>query len=245
MKRLMVFGGTSTLAREVCNLAAIDLDLIFLVGRNQKKLDFISKGMEKKYGTEVKWKVLDFVDYDSHDDFIKALINSYNIDTIMLSYGIVGDQEAMEGELDQVRNLFELNSLSTVSLVRSSLKHLKEKDYESSIVVVTSVAGDRGRAGNYYYGASKAYVSVFLSGLRSRFGGAKVNILDIKAGPFVSPMSSGFRNRWLVSDPCIVAKDILRAIKRKKGQIYTPFFWRMIMLIIRSLPIWVFKRISF
>jgi short-subunit dehydrogenase len=105
-----------------------------------------------------------------------------------------------------------------------------------TIAVVTSVAGDRGRQSNYVYGAAKGGVSRFLEGLRHRLHQAGVKVIDIKPGFVDTPMTAAFRKGPLWVGPEQVAKDIERALDRNRADVYTPWFWRWIMLAVRALP---------
>ncbi|MFV2002586.1 MAG: SDR family NAD(P)-dependent oxidoreductase, partial [Paracoccaceae bacterium] len=113
-----------------------------------------------------------------------------------------------------------------------------------SVVGIGSVAGDRGRVGNYIYGAAKAGFHTCLSGLRVRLARAGVHVLLVKPGFVDTAMTWGLDGMFLVATPQKVAADIMRAVDKRKNVIYTPFFWRYIMLIIRSIPEAVFKKLS-
>ena len=107
------------------------------------------------------------------------------------------------------------------------------------------MAGDRGRPSNYVYGTAKAAVTTFCEGLRARLFKSNVKVLTIKPGFVNTPMTAGLALPGpLVASPERVATDIVRAVERGKDSIYTPWFWAEIMLVIRSLPGFVFKRIS-
>jgi short-subunit dehydrogenase len=113
-----------------------------------------------------------------------------------------------------------------------------------NVVGVSSVAGDRGRLGNYVYGSAKAGFTAYLSGLRNRLGRKGVHVMTVKPGPVDTAMTWGIEGMFLVAPPEKVAKDILKAVRKRKDVIYTPFFWRYIMLIIRHVPERIFKKMS-
>ncbi len=112
--------------------------------------------------------------------------------------------------------------------------------------VITSVAGDRGRASNFIYGSAKAGLQAYLSGLRAKLFSQGIHVLDIRPG-FVSTAMTAHLNRSgpLWASPDKVARDILKAFERRCDVLYTPGFWRLIMLVIRALPGAVFKRLKF
>jgi decaprenylphospho-beta-D-erythro-pentofuranosid-2-ulose 2-reductase len=107
------------------------------------------------------------------------------------------------------------------------------------------VAGDRGRATNYAYGAAKGALEIFMSGLRQRLHPSGVQVLLVKPGFVDTPMTADFPKGPLWASPERVAQDIVRAMAKGRSVIYTPWFWRWIMLIIRHLPERLFVRLRF
>jgi len=113
-----------------------------------------------------------------------------------------------------------------------------------TVVGVGSVAGDRGRIGNYVYGSAKAGFHTYLSGLRNRLNRSGGHVVTVKPGFVDTGMTWGIEGMFLVAPPEKVAEDILKAVAKKKNTIYTPFFWRYIMLIITHIPEFIFKKLS-
>jgi len=113
-----------------------------------------------------------------------------------------------------------------------------------AIVGVGSVAGDRGRLGNYVYGAAKAAFHTYLSGLRNRLGRSGVQVLTVKPGFVDTAMTWGLPGMFLVASPEAVARAILKGVRRRRSVIYAPFFWRWIMLIIRAIPEPIFRKLK-
>jgi len=113
-----------------------------------------------------------------------------------------------------------------------------------TVVGVGSVAGDRGRIGNYVYGAAKAGFHTYLSGLRNRLTRSGGHVVTVKPGFVDTAMTWGLEGMFLVAPPEKVASDILKAVRKRRNVIYTPFFWRWIMLIIRLIPEPIFKKLS-
>jgi len=112
------------------------------------------------------------------------------------------------------------------------------------IAVVSSVAGDRGRRSNYVYGAAKAAVSAFTSGLRQRLYSKGVSVVTIKPGFVNTPMTAAFNKGALWAAPETVASAIVRAMDRGASIIYTPWFWRPIMWLVKAVPETIFRRLK-
>jgi decaprenylphospho-beta-D-erythro-pentofuranosid-2-ulose 2-reductase len=124
------------------------------------------------------------------------------------------------------------------------LANLFEKQSQGVIAVLTSVAGDRGRASNYVYGASKAAVSTFVSGLRVRLASHGVSVVDIKPGPIETAMTAHMKKGLLFSKPNKIAPLIVRAMDKNLAVSYVPGIWCWIMSVIRNLPDFVFKKLK-
>ena len=132
--------------------------------------------------------------------------------------------------------------LATAAALALSKKDSSEKT-KGRIVIVTSVAGDRGRQSNYAYGSAKAALSTFASGLRNRFCKQGVHVMTVKPGFIDTPMT------WSMSSPLVASREfvagkIIDAMEKEKDVIYVPFFWRFIMLIIIHIPEKIFKKLS-
>jgi short-subunit dehydrogenase len=114
-----------------------------------------------------------------------------------------------------------------------------------SLVLIGSVAGDRGRKSNYVYGAAKGLVARYAEGLQHRFAGTGVKVILIKPGPTDTPMTAHLARKGARLAPVEgVAADILDAIDHGRSVAYVPAKWRLIMLVIRHLPRFLFNRLN-
>jgi len=112
------------------------------------------------------------------------------------------------------------------------------------ICAVSSVAGDRGRQSNYLYGSTKAALSTYLQGLRNRLARSGVRVVTVKPGFVDTAMTFGRPGMFLVASPQRVGRDVFRAVRRGRCEVYTPWFWRGIMAAIKAIPEPVFKRMK-
>jgi decaprenylphospho-beta-D-erythro-pentofuranosid-2-ulose 2-reductase len=184
-------------------------------------------------------------DFDAHRPMLDACLATLGgIDVALIAHGTLADQKACEQDVATALRELSTNGLSVIALL-TPLANLMEAAKSGTIAVISSVAGDRGRPSNYVYGTAKAAVTTFCDGLRARLYKSGVHVLNIKPGFVDTPMTAGMPLPGpLVAKPERVAADIVRAVDRKKDAIYTPWFWSGIMLIIRSIPGFVFKRLS-
>jgi short-subunit dehydrogenase len=138
-----------------------------------------------------------------------------------------------------------VNLTSVASLAEAFANDLAQSPERGWIAVISSVAGDRGRQSNYAYGASKAGLSAYLEGLRNRMFRLGVHVLTVKPGLVDTPMIAERieRHSRLVASPEHVARAIDRGIRHRRNVIYTPWYWRIVMAVVRALPEPIFKRL--
>jgi len=159
----------------------------------------------------------------------------------LIAHGTLPDQGACDGSVALSLQEFATNGTSTIALSAALAQRLRAG---TTLAVISSVAGDRGRASNYLYGSAKAAVSTYLSGLGQRLRPAGINVVTIKPGFVDTPMTASFKKGALWAKPGAVASGIVRAIERRQAVAYLPAFWWAIMFIIKSIPEFVFRRIK-
>ena len=186
------------------------------------------------------------MDFAGHGEFLSRCLSRPDpIDGVILCYGSLPDQRQTEMAADDARRAIDVNFTSAVAIL-SPLASYLESRRSGYLAAISSVAGDRGRQSNYTYGAAKAGLTVYLQGLRNRLYRSGVHVLTIKPGFVDTPMTRGLLNpnSPLVASPARVARDIDRAIRRRRNTLYTPWFWRPIMFAIRMVPEPIFKRMK-
>ena len=187
---------------------------------------------------------LDVLDFDRHQPVIDAAFETLDgLDLVLIAHGSLPDQRTCEQSAEQTRNEFEINATCTISLL-THLANNFESQGAGTIAVISSVAGDRGRQSNYVYGSAKGAVTIFLQGLRNRLHQSGVNVLTIKPGFVDTPMTAQMAKGSLWAQPDQVARGIVKAVERRRHTVYVPGFWLFVMLVIRSVPEILFKRLS-
>jgi len=243
MRKILVCGATSAIARETARLFARDGDRLFLVGRNAEKLHAIARDLEVRGARQSVCFVADLNDFDRHETIIRNAMESLDgLDTVLVAHGTLSDQEACEKEYRIAEQELRTNFLSVVSLI-TPIANIFEKQGYGTIAVISSVAGERGRQSNYVYGTAKGAVSLFLQGLRNRLHTKGVHVLTVKPGFVDTPMTEHLPKNILFVQPEDIAKGIYMAITKKKDTVYLPGYWRLIMALIKKIPEANFKRL--
>src|SRR5699024_848634 len=152
-------------------------------------------------------------------------------DMVLVAYGTLPDQTACQADAARAVAAWHTNAVSVMALV-TEIANRFERNGRGLVAVISSVAGDRGRASNYVYGSAKAALNVFLDGLRHRLFASGVQVLTIRPGMVDTPMTADFDKGPLFARPEKVAADIYQAMRRRKAICYTPGFWRLVMLVI-------------
>lgn len=140
--------------------------------------------------------------------------------------------------------IMETNYVGAVSILELFANKFQQQR-EGVIVGISSVAGDRGRQSNYFYGSSKAAFTAYLSGLRNRLRMYNVQVLTVKPGYVKTAMTAHLQlPKFITATAEETADEIMRAIDLNKNEIYVLPVWRYIMLVIKLIPERIFKRMK-
>jgi len=244
-RRVLALGATSAIAEATLRLLAETSASFYLVGRNPDKLAAVQADLLTRGAAAASTIAVDLDDTSLHPAVVSQAIAALGtIDLALIAHGVLGDQQQAQADYGAAERVLRTNLLSAVSLI-GGLANYFAAENRGTIAVISSVAGDRGRKSNYVYGASKGGLNVYLDGLRHRLHGTGVHVLTIKPGFVATPMTAHLPPSPLFASPKRVGADILRAIEKGKKVAYTPPFWWGIMLVVRSLPGFIFNRLNF
>lgn len=245
MKNWIVIGATSAIAESVCRVWSTRGYSLFLVGRNEDKLQQLSADYSVRGATTVHHFLLDVNEFGSHQTCWDEAVKSMGrVDGIFIAHGTLPDQASCEASFETALQEINTNGLSVISFCTIAANEF-QKTGKGDIAVISSVAGDRGRQSNYVYGAAKGMVSIYLQGLRNRLFKSGVHVTTIKPGFVDTPMTAEFdKGGPLWATPDQIAQGIVASIDKKRNVAYLPWFWLGIMTIIKHIPEFVFKRLS-
>lgn len=243
MRGVLVLGATSAIAQAVAKRFARDGRPMFIVARDQRKLDVVAAELKTQGSPKVIMFVADLADYSQHQLIISEATSTVDFDTVLFAWGKLSDQKVCEANFSEALADLHTNFLSAVSLL-TLVANQFEQTGKGVIAVITSVAGDRGRQSNYIYGSGKSALSTFLQGLRNRLHPRGVRVVTIKPGFVDTPMTAHLKKNALFASPEVVGRGIYNAIVKGKDVVYLPWFWFWIMLAVKHLPEPIFKRLK-
>jgi len=242
MERILIFGATSAIAREVALRYARRGAQLYVVGRDPQKLAALVDDLGDAVAGHARADLDDTA--DSADRVADALAALGSIDVAIVAHGRLGDQRATERDWAAAEQILRTNLLSPISLLIPLANHLEAQGH-GHLAVLSSVAGERGRPRNYTYGAAKGALTIYLQGLRSRLWSQGVVVSTIKLGPVDTPMTTDHPKNLLFAHAPAVARRIVAHLDRGQGSVYVPWFWAPIMEVVRRLPEPIFQRLGF
>ena len=241
---MLILGATSAIASALAReFAAHKFDLV-LGGRDREELGALASDLGLRYGVRAGVLPFDALDTQTHASILPTFLSEAGnaLEGAVVCIGYLGDQAKGQCDWEEARRILETNFTGCVSALDILANHF-ELRRKGVICAISSVAGDRGRQSNYLYGAAKAGLSTFLQGLRNRLFHANVKVITVKPGFVNTHMTYERPGLFLVASPESVAKGIFQAIVKGKEVVYLPWFWHPIMLIVRSVPEAIFKRL--
>lgn len=243
MSNIVIIGATSAIAMAIQRQLVDSEARFYLVGRNQSHLDEVANDLRIRGAESCLTAAVDMRHLDKFETILADIVAKMGrLDIVIFAHGTLTDQARAQRESDYLINEMTVNFLSTIALA-GRFANILDEQRSGSLCVISSVAGDRGRKSNYIYGSAKAGLSTFMQGLRNRLY-PHVHVLTVKPGFVITPMTTGFKKGLLWVGPEVIARDVCRAISRRQDVLYTPWFWRWIMLIIKHIPERIFKRLS-
>jgi short-subunit dehydrogenase len=243
--RVLVVGGTSSIAQHIARLVAGSRSEFVLLGRDEARLAAVADDLQARGATVKTIAAEDLTTAVAIDALVDQAVKQLGgVDLAIVAHGELPEQSELDRDGLALEASLEVNALSPILCMRA-LGEAMAAQGSGVLVVISSVAGDRGRFSNFGYGASKAAVTAYASGLRARLTPAGAHVLTVKPGMVDTPMTAHLEKGPLFARPEQVARDIVRAAEKRRSVLYTPWFWLPILLVIRALPEAIFRRLKF
>jgi len=242
MATMLILGAASDIARATALAFAREGWDLILAGREQGILAKIAADIALRSGRLVKTAHFDALKTEEHVTFWQGI--EAETSAVLCAVGLLGNQEAAQNDFGQAEAILQTNFTGLVPILSLAANTFEQRG-RGLIIAISSVAGDRGRASNYFYGSAKAGLTAFLSGLRQRLAKKGVTVLTVKPGFVATAMTAGKDlPARLTATPQQVATDIVKAAQKKWSVVYSRWFWRCIMMIICHIPECLFKRLK-
>ncbi len=239
---VLIIGAASDIGRAIAAEFARHGQPLVLTGRATAALERDAQDLRLRHGVMVSVQHLDLLEPDAIRSFVDALAPLPEVAVCVV--GLLGDQQASARDL-AAADLVMRSNYNGPAAVIAALANRFEARGSGTLVGISSVAGERGRATNYVYGSAKAGFTAFLSGLRNRLAAKGVHVVTVKPGFVRTRMTEGMSlPDRLTADPGEVAAVVWRACKDRRDVVYVRPVWRAIMAAIRAIPERVFKRMS-
>jgi decaprenylphospho-beta-D-erythro-pentofuranosid-2-ulose 2-reductase len=238
---MIVLGSNSDVSRAFVELILQkeQLENLYLFSSNTEQTEVFKKHLLVKYNTNIKVIDLDLMNFTTYD------FSTLNYDKVFCASGYLGKDgdDVLERQDDNDR-ILKVNYAQLVLVLNAISKELIKKG-KGTLIVLSSVAGERGRKSNFMYGSAKAGLTAYLSGLRNFLFSHKIHVLTVKPGFMNTKMTENLDlPKPLTISPEKAASLIYKGYKKKKNTIYIGPIWRLIMFIIRNIPEFIFKKMS-
>lgn len=248
MKTLLIVGATSAMAEASLNIwLQQGFDKVILVARNNQKLRVIAQDIKTRYEDKlvVDSVIVDFKNPEEIQSAMYNILGNNTVDVALIAHGSLIDNSKCIADYKLLSDEVYATAISPVMFLESIIAKMQEQNF-GRVGIIGSVAGDRGRLANYIYGASKGFIDLYCQGLvhKLRNQNSKATLTLVKPGPTATPMTASLSGKGKLADVNSVASDIVKAVNKGKTVLYAPGKWKLIMLVIRNLPMFLFKHLK-
>jgi decaprenylphospho-beta-D-erythro-pentofuranosid-2-ulose 2-reductase len=246
VQKIVIVGATSAMAEHCARLwVAESPKNLILLGRDQARTERVAQDLRvRNPQSSITVNTTDFMDPVRIREWVDHVCTEGVPDIVLIAHGSLPDQKECQQDLVMNQDVLQLNGISPVLFAEAFAGHM-EKANKGKLAIIGSVAGDRGRKSNYVYGSAKGLVTRYAQGLQHRLAKTAVHVILIKPGPTETPMTAHLKGEGKkLAPPDTVAKAIWRGINNNKEIIYAPAKWEIIMMIIRHIPMFFFKKMD-
>ncbi|MFD7961077.1 decaprenylphospho-beta-D-erythro-pentofuranosid-2-ulose 2-reductase [Streptomyces zaomyceticus] len=237
---LLVLGGTSEIGLATARrLIARRTRTVWLAGRPSPALTAAAESL-RVLGADVRTVPFDALDTESHEERLGKIFTEGDIDMVLLAFGVLGDQARDESDPVAAVRVAQTNYTGAVSAGLVCAGALQAQGH-GSLVVLSSVAGERARRADFIYGSSKAGLDAFAQGLGDALYGTGVHVMVVRPGFVRSKMTAGRAEAPLATTPEAVARAIELGLRRRSETVWVPGALRMVMTAVRHTPRALFR----
>ncbi|MFD4293203.1 SDR family NAD(P)-dependent oxidoreductase [Rhodococcus sp. NPDC058505] len=237
---VVVLGGRSEIGLEVATRLASGRSVV-LAARRSVDLTDESAALREAGASEVHTVEFDADRVSDHARVLSEIAELGPIDTVVLAFGVLGDQQRAEADAQHAVNVIHTDFVAQVSVL-THLAQLLRAQGSGRIVVFSSVAGVRVRRANYVYGSAKAGLDGFASGLGDALHGSGVSLLLVRPGFVIGRMTEGMSPAPMSSTPGQVADAVVAALAKGRERVAVPGRLGPVFVVMRLLPQWIWRR---
>lgn len=239
---VLIIGGRSDIGLAIAHRFARAGHTVRLAARRSASLEPQRADIAVRHDVEASLHELDVLDTASFEAFVAALPELPTV--VVCVVGLLGNQPLSQAD-PQAATVVMRSNFEGPALLTGVFANLFEQRGSGTLVGVSSVAGERGRASNYVYGSAKAGYSAFLSGLRNRLAAKGVHVVTVLPGFVATRMTEGMDlPPRLTATPGQVADAVFRAVRQGRNRIHVKPVWWLVMTVIRHIPESLFKRMK-
>lgn len=241
---VLVLGGSSEIGLATVRRLVDDrCRRVVLAGRDLEAMQRAGKDLEAAGATSVDVVGFDGLDFAAHDGFVRDVFARHgDFDLVLLAFGVLGDQDLAEVDAGEARRIVESNFTGAVSVLVPVVGALRAQGH-GTIVVLSSVAGERARKSNFVYGSSKAGLDAFCQGLGDSLEGTGIRVVVVRPGFVHTKMTEGMDAAPLSTDPQTVAGAIVAGLGKGQEIIWVPAPLRLVMSALRHVPRPLFRKL--
>jgi decaprenylphospho-beta-D-erythro-pentofuranosid-2-ulose 2-reductase len=242
MATVLILGATSDIGVAIAKkFASVKFD-IQLAARKPELLKPLESDIHIRYGANCSSLAFNALEYETHSEFFNSLQPKPDISICV--FGLLEDEEKSFDDWDLTKRMIDTNYTGAVSILNIIAKYYISRK-EGTIIGISSVAGDRGRASKLIYASAKAAFTTYLAGLRNKCFKEQVHVMTVQPGFVYTKMTENQQlPKAITSTPEQVANIIYNAYLKKKDVIYVKWYWRYIMKIIQIIPEFQFKKMK-
>ncbi|HEX4851534.1 MAG TPA: SDR family oxidoreductase [Puia sp.] len=242
MSTILILGATSDMALAIAKKFAENKYDIQLAARKTEPLKPTQSDITIRYGVQCTLHTFDALQFNAHASFFESL--NPKPDVVVCVFGVMDDEDKAFDDWTLSQRMIDTNYTGAVSILTVVAKYFRSQK-RGTIVGISSVAGERGRQSKLIYGSAKAAFSAYLSGLRNKLFKDGVHVVTVKPGFVYTKMTENLElPKPLTAQPAEVGAAVYSAVQKKKNTIYVKWFWKYIMMIIKSVPEFQFKKMN-
>jgi len=242
MPTVLILGASSDIGVAIAKKFASRKFDVLLAARKPEQLKPLESDIRIRYGANCSSLFFDALQYDTHAGFFSSLLPKPDVSVCV--FGVLEDEDQAFDDWKLTEKMINTNFTGAVSILNTIAKdYITHK--KGTIIGISSVAGDRGRASKLIYASAKAAFTTYLAGLRNKCFKENVHVMTVQPGFVYTKMTENQPlPKLITSTPGQVADIIYNAYLKKKNIIYVKWFWRYIMLIIEFIPEFQFKKMK-